>query len=88
MRPSQLLLLTLALVLLSSNKLANASAESNINPEADCSPAVIMIGDKCIPNVCLHKCLALGAARGNCIERPACNCDFCGPNAPPPSIVQ
>uniref|UniRef100_A0A0E0IF19 Knottin scorpion toxin-like domain-containing protein n=1 Tax=Oryza nivara TaxID=4536 RepID=A0A0E0IF19_ORYNI len=67
MRPSQLLLLTLALVLLSS---------------------IIMIGDKCIPNVCLHKCLALGAARGNCIEGPACNCDFCGPNAPPPSIVQ
>uniref|UniRef100_J3LC28 Knottin scorpion toxin-like domain-containing protein n=1 Tax=Oryza brachyantha TaxID=4533 RepID=J3LC28_ORYBR len=86
MRASQLLLL--ALVLLSSNRLARASIESSITPEADCSPAAIMIGDKCTAKVCQDKCLALGATRGKCIEGPACNCDFCGPNAPPPSLLQ
>uniref|UniRef100_A0A0D9VF70 Knottin scorpion toxin-like domain-containing protein n=1 Tax=Leersia perrieri TaxID=77586 RepID=A0A0D9VF70_9ORYZ len=91
MRASQIMLLTLALVLAvlsSSNELAKASAEARITPEANCSPVALMIGDPCTPKVCRSNCLKLGAVRGNCIGGPACNCDFCGPTQSPASAPQ
>lgn len=61
-----------------------ASTESSSN--AKCVPKVIMLGDKCISKNCKHKCIALGARSGNCIEGPACNCVFCGPKRSPPPL--
>ncbi|KAG0542370.1 hypothetical protein BDA96_02G097800 [Sorghum bicolor] len=76
MRTTQIFLF-LAFMVLLSNAGGMASTESIRN--AKCVPKVIMLGDNCISKNCKHKCIALGARSGNCIEGPACNCVFCGP---------
>ncbi|EER98291.1 hypothetical protein BDA96_02G097900 [Sorghum bicolor] len=83
MRATQVFLLLAFMVLLSNEVGTTASTESSGN--GDCEPAVIKLGDDCIPKECSHNCIALGARSGNCIGGPACNCVFCGPrHAPPP----
>ncbi|ONM52702.1 hypothetical protein ZEAMMB73_Zm00001d019324 [Zea mays] len=86
MARTHVFLLLAFMVLLSNEVGIIASTESSSNIDADCTPAVIKLGDNCIPKDCSHNCIALGARSGNCIEGPACNCVFCGPGIAPPPL--
>ncbi|KAJ1264827.1 hypothetical protein BS78_08G031800, partial [Paspalum vaginatum] len=66
------ILLVLAFMVLLNNKEGMTLVVGKKDQE--CSPKAIMIGDKCIPENCNSKCIALGGTSGNCISGPACNC--------------